>query len=63
VLQCVAVRCSVLLCGAVSSKRREIVCAGRSPDGGSGGALQRVAVYCSALQCVAVCCNLIKNLI
>jgi len=64
VLQCVAVCCSVLqsnvvsrrvsACSTSQSVRVFFVCA----VCGSALALQYVAVYCSVLQCVAVCCSM-----
>jgi len=49
VLQCVAVRCSVLQHGAVCCEKGHWQ-RRRSP----------VAVCCSALQCVALCCSALK---
>ena len=49
-LQCVAVRCSVLQCVAVC-------CRGR----GSSGDTVSYCVSCSVLQCVAVCCSLLQS--
>jgi len=69
VLQCVAVRCSVLQCVAASwhYKGSSSNCGDRHR---SGDLVFRVffvlalflfcVVYCSVLQCVAVCCNVLQ---
>jgi len=51
-VQCVAVCCSVLQCGAVVGRRSALFL--------SFSVLQCVAAWCSVLQCVAVCCSMLE---
>jgi len=53
VLQCVAVRCNVLLCVAMCCCALQCVAV-------RCNVLQRVAVRCSAVQCVAMCCSALQ---
>jgi len=59
VLQCVAVRCSVLQCVQCVPVRCSVLqCVAVSCS-----VLQCVAVCCSVLQCVAVCCGVLQCVI
>jgi len=62
-------RCSVLLCVAVCSKKLSATRLPKSPSKKKNGyinvlccrVLQCVAVYCSVLQSVAVCCSVLQS--
>jgi len=71
VLQCIAVCCSVLQCGAACVVRgRNGGCSSKSPRTPQQGrapaasrccsVLQCVAVRCGVLRCVAVCCSVLQ---